>query len=88
MRMAMTFTAGLLLLAAMLIFSKLFTDHYPNATSWAVTAFLLVWLLATGFNMWVGVNKAGYSFAEELPILLVLFLIPAVAAISLKWKVL
>jgi hypothetical protein len=36
--------------------------------------------------MWVGVARAGYSVAEELPILLLLFGVPAVIAIILKWK--
>jgi len=47
-----------------------------------------VWLAITGFNMWVGVTQAGYAAAEELPILLMLFGLPAVVAIALKWKVL
>jgi hypothetical protein len=36
--------------------------------------------------LWVGVSKAGYSVAEELPILLVLFGVPAAAALILQWK--
>ena len=46
----------------------------------------VLWTLATGFNLWVGVNKAGYSVGEELPIMLFLFLVPAAAAILVKWK--
>jgi hypothetical protein len=38
--------------------------------------------------MWVGVAKAGYSVGEELPIFLLIFGLPALAAILLKWKVL
>ena len=37
--------------------------------------------------MWVGVNKAGYSPSEEFPILLLLFGLPTVLALLLKWKV-
>ena len=36
--------------------------------------------------MWVGVSKAGYSVAEELPIFLLIFAIPAAIAIFLWWK--
>jgi hypothetical protein len=36
--------------------------------------------------MWVGVAKAGYSTAEELPIFLLIFSLPAAVAILLKWK--
>jgi hypothetical protein len=46
----------------------------------------LFWLAATGFNMWVGVSRAGYSVGEEMPIFLLLFAVPAIAAILLRWK--
>jgi hypothetical protein len=88
MRTTLILTAGFFLLGALLIFSKLFTEHFPSATMWATYGFLAVWLLATGVNLWVGVSKAGYSFNEELPIMLLLFAVPAVTAIVLKWKVL
>ncbi len=88
MRTTLILTAGFFLLGAFLIFSKLFTAHFPSATTWATYGFLALWLLATGFNLWVGVSKAGYSFSEELPIMLLLFSVPAVTAIALKWKVL
>ena len=36
--------------------------------------------------MWIGVAKAGYSINEELPIFLLIFGLPAAAAVVLKWK--
>lgn len=36
--------------------------------------------------MWVGVAKAGYSVAEELPILALIFGVPAAVAILARWK--
>lgn len=86
MRTAMILSVGLLLLAAVVIFSRLFTQYYANAATWAVGSFLVIWLIATGFNLWVGVSKAGYSVGEELPIMLVLFGVPAIAAILIRWK--
>lgn len=80
--------AGFLLLAAFFILARLFSENYPSATSWATFAFIALWLVLTGANMWVGVAKAGYSASEELPILLLLFGVPAAVAILLKWKVL
>jgi hypothetical protein len=80
--------AGFLLLAAALVLARLFSANYPNSTTVATVAFVLLWLGLTSFNMWVGVAKAGYSAAEELPILLLLFGVPAVVAVVLKWKVL
>jgi hypothetical protein len=88
MRTTLFLAAGLLLLAAFFILARLFSENYPSAATWATIAFLVLWLVVTGANMWVGVNKAGYSAAEELPILLLLFGVPAVVAILLKWKVL
>jgi hypothetical protein len=48
---------------------------------------MVAWLAITVANMWVGVVKAGYTVAEELPILLLLFAVPAVLALLLKWRV-
>jgi hypothetical protein len=86
MRTAMILSAGLLLLGAVVIFGRLFTQYYASAATWAVGGFVAVWLLATGFNLWVGVSKAGYSVTEELPIMLVLFGVPALAAVVIRWK--
>jgi hypothetical protein len=86
MRTALILMAGLFLLAALAIVGKLMSEHYPAATSLALYVFLALWLLATGFNLWIGVSKAGYSIGEELPIMLLLFALPAGAAILLKWK--
>jgi hypothetical protein len=36
--------------------------------------------------MWVGVNRAGYSVTEELPIFLLIFAIPAGVASFVWWK--
>ena len=86
MRTALFLLAGFLLLAAFLVLARLFSSNYPSATSVATTGFVVLWLAITGFNMWVGVTKAGYSAAEELPILLLLFGLPAIVAVVLKWK--
>ena len=66
--------------------SKLFSNYFPLAGTVATYVFLALWLVLTGFNLWVGVVKAGYSVAEELPIMLLLYGIPAAAAILVKWK--
>ena len=86
MRTGLFLLAGLLLLAAMLIVAKLFSTQYPEATRVATWLFALAWLAVAGFNMWVGVAKAGYSVREELPIFLLVFAIPVAAAILAKWK--
>ena len=55
------------------------------ATSMAATAvFLVLWLLAAATNMWFGITQAGYSLREELPIFLLIFLIPSIFALFVK----
>jgi hypothetical protein len=54
----------------------------------AIIGFIAVWFMIAAANMWVGVTKAGYSFSEELPIFLLIFGVPAAAAILAKWKLL
>jgi len=45
-----------------------------------------LWLVVALVNLWLGVSRAGYSLAEELPMFLVIFLIPAAAAVVVAWK--
>jgi hypothetical protein len=86
MRTGLFLLAGFLLLGGFVVTARLFSANYPAATTWATVAFIALWLVVTAFNMWVGVAKAGYSVTEELPILLLLFGVPAAAGILLKWK--
>ncbi|WP_078325040.1 hypothetical protein [Mycobacteroides salmoniphilum] len=46
----------------------------------AVTHFLVAWAGVAVFNMGVGVFEAGYGAAEELPVLLAVFGVPAAVA--------
>jgi hypothetical protein len=86
MRTALFLVSGLLLLASSLLLGRLFSANYPGATTLATAAYVALWLVIAGANMWVGVAKAGYSVAEELPIFLLIFGLPAAVAIVLKWK--
>jgi hypothetical protein len=56
------------------------------ATRRAVTTFIGIWFLAAAVNMWIGIVQAGYSFAEEFVIFLVIFLLPAAAALVIQRK--
>jgi len=86
MRTFLFFIVGFLLLAACLILGRLFSADYPSATYAATVAFISLWLVISAFNLWVGVSKAGYTFGDELPIFLLIFAVPAVVAIILKWR--
>lgn len=86
MRTLLFLLAGLLLLAGVLLLARLFSSNHPDAARLATIGFVALWLVVAGFNMWVGVAKAGYSVTEELPIFLLVFVVPAAAAILLKWR--
>ena len=86
MRTGLFLLAGFMFLAASLIVGKLFSENYPGSTTIATVLFVAGWLVIASFNMWTGVAKAGYSVAAELPILALIFGVPAVAAILIRWK--
>jgi hypothetical protein len=58
----------------------------PQSTTTAAKLFIPVWLAVALINMWLGVSRAGYSVAEELPIFLVIFAIPAAGAAFIWWR--
>src|SRR5688572_3297701 len=86
MRTILFLVAGLFLMASLLIVAKMFSEHFPSAPNWAVALGLSLWLMITATNMWIGVSKAGYSVADELPILLLLFAVPAAAVVLVRWR--
>ncbi len=52
----------------------------------AALIFIPIWFGAALINLWIGVSRAGYSVAEELPVFLAVFAIPAVVALFIWWK--
>jgi hypothetical protein len=83
MHTILVIAGGVLLLGAFLLVGKL-TGATTLAT-WAL-AFIPVWLLAAFGNMWLGVKRAGYTWAEEFPIFLLVFAVPAAIAALAWWK--
>jgi hypothetical protein len=79
---------GFLLLTASVMLGKLFSSNYPGGTFAATVIFVALWLGISGINLWVGVAKAGYSLNEEFPIFLLIFSVPTIVAILLKWRIL
>jgi len=53
----------------------------------AARLFMPMWLLSAAVNMWYAMTYGGHTFAEELPIFLVVFSIPAGAAMVIWWRV-
>jgi len=52
----------------------------------ATLIFLPLWLVGAGINMYMGVKGAGYSVADEAPIFLLVFAVPALAALIVWWN--
>jgi hypothetical protein len=79
-------TGGFVLLAIVLGFANLFGAAGASAMMRATIIFVMLWLAAASAILWVGVYRTGYSFREELPIFLLIFMLPAVVAVLVKWK--
>ena len=80
MHTAMVMGGGFALLGICLLVGK-----FTGALAKAALAFIPLWLIGAGINMWVGVAKAGYTVQQELPIFLVIFGVPAAVALGL-WR--
>ncbi|OCC01959.1 hypothetical protein BA190_25935 [Labrys sp. WJW] len=85
MHMAMVIGGGLVLLGLFCLFGRLWGGSMPDLAL-AAKAFVPVWLIISLVNMWVGVTKAGYSVRDELPILVIVFLVPALVAGLAIWR--
>ena len=85
MHVAMVIGGGVGLFGLFLLFGWLWGGPQPDLAP-AARMFIPVWLLVSLVNMWVGVTKAGYSVREELPILVLVFAIPAAIAGAAIWR--
>jgi hypothetical protein len=47
--------------------------------------FIPLWLLGAGLNLWLGVTRAGYTVAEELPVFGIVFAVPVLLAVVCWW---
>ena len=85
MHMMLVILAGGLLLCVFALFGKLWGGDAAGVAL-GLKYFMPVWLLVALTNMWVGVTKAGYTVSQELPILLVVFAVPAAIAGIALWQ--
>ena len=84
MRTAIIIAIGLIVLAVCVLGPRV--AGRPEWSAAGAKTFIALWLLAALVNMWIGVSRAGYSVAEELPIFLLIFAIPAAVAAYVWWK--
>lgn len=85
MHMLMVIVGGIVLLGVFLLFGQLWGST-TLALATAATVFIPVWLAVSVANLWIGVNRAGYTVAQELPILLVVFTVPTIVAAIAVWQ--
>jgi hypothetical protein len=83
MHILLVTVGGLLLLGVFLLFGRLRGGGGVIASA---RLFILVWLVVALLNMWAGVTMAGYTLAQELPILVVVFAVPAAIAELVAWR--
>jgi hypothetical protein len=86
MRTVIFILGGFVLWAICLGVAKLVANTARSSMTVATVAFVAIWFVAAAVNLWIGVSQAGYSFQEELPIFLLIFLLPAAVAVLVKWK--
>jgi hypothetical protein len=82
-RTPVVLATGVVLWLAILVLAGLLT---PKAIQTAALVFMPLWLLICVGNLLVGVIAAGYGVGEEIPILLLNFVIPAAVALAAGWR--
>ncbi|SMF60747.1 hypothetical protein SAMN02982989_1114 [Xaviernesmea oryzae] len=85
MHMLLVVVGGVVLLGVFLLFGKLWGGDISGMAAGA-KLFVPAWLAVALVNMWVGVTRAGYTVAQELPILFVVFAVPAALAALVAWQ--
>jgi hypothetical protein len=86
MRTIMIILGGFLLLAVCIGVTRWLAGSGVASVGSAARIFIPIWLAVAAINMGIGVARAGYSIAEETPIFLLIFGLPAAAALLLRWK--
>ena len=85
MRTALIILGGLVAWGVFVAAAKM-SGNPSRAIGTATVAFVVGWFLVAAVNMYFGVARAGYAFREELPIFLVIFLLPTIVAfVTQRW---
>jgi hypothetical protein len=77
---------GFLLLGEWLHPGRWIAGAAVTVVATAIKCFLVLWLIVTLVNNWVGVSKAGYSIKDEVPMALLVFPVPAMISILIWWR--
>ena len=85
MHVLLVIVGGIVLLGVFVLFGWLWG---ASAAGMALAAkvFVPAWAAVALVNMWVGVSHAGYTVRQEAPILVLVFLLPAIVAGIVTWQ--
>lgn len=85
MHILLVIVGGIVQLGVFVLYGWLWGN---NAAAMALAAKLFVpfWLVVAAVNLWVGVAHAGYSVKDELPILVLNFVVPTLVAGFAAWQ--
>ncbi|WP_394780182.1 hypothetical protein [Undibacterium sp.] len=86
MHTAIVLFFSVVLLGVCHILARKLAATSAGAIRLATMIFLPLWLVVAGCNMWMGVAGAGYTVAEELPMFVLIFGLPAAIALFMRWK--
>ncbi|MFZ6861154.1 hypothetical protein ACO0K7_00810 [Undibacterium sp. Ji67W] len=76
--------AGIIILVSGLFLGNIY-DGGSSGMILAAKIFIPLWFGLAFVNMYFGVQR-GYSWAEEFPIFLGIFLLPAIISVVIIWK--
>jgi hypothetical protein len=77
---------GFALLGILLLIAPRLNTGATHPIAFAAKIFIPLWFAAALVNLWIGINRAGYSAMQEWPIFLVVFGVPAAIAWLLRWR--
>ena len=77
---------GFALLGVLLFVGPRLNLAGASPIAFAVKLFIPLWFVASLINLVVGINRAGYTFLQEAPILLLVFGVPAAVAGLICWR--
>ena len=86
MHMIQVIAGGVVLLGVFCLFGRLWGADTAGVVM-AAKIFIPAWLVVALVNMWVGVTHAGFTVMQELPILLIVFAVPALFALAVIWQI-
>jgi len=86
LRTAVIILGGILFFGLCLAGRRWLGGASPEAVTDTLKIFIPLWLGVAVLNMYIGVKRAGYSVAEEFPIFLAIFALPAAVALVVWWR--